>query len=241
MSSLNGQKYIEKPYPRTRILITDPLDAARKKNIVPAVFELDITGFRNESKSEKVNFLSRILFAVSRAVEKHPKFNSYRKGRNKIVEFKDCDICVMVERETGEGKMPLPYIVRNANKKSLKDIDDELNSAKSDNVNELYLHKNMRLYLSMPKVIRKLFWRFVLNNPYQFKKRLGSVALTALHGKGLGKWHFNPLSPYTLTIALGGIYKNEDGDDMMSITLCLDHDIIDGMDVMKFFQTLSKS
>ena len=238
--SASKQNYSVREFAKVRSLVTDPLDAAQKKNIVCAGFDLDISRFRNESKEKGVGFFSRMVYAVSRTVEKNPDFNSYRKGNSRLVVFKEVDICLMVEKDTGEEKLPLPYILRNANNKSLEEIDSELKIAREGDLHEIYLHKHMKLYIHTPKFLRKLFWHFILKNPFEFQKRLGTVAITALHGKGVKNFHFSPLSPYTLTMAFGSINKDENGREIMKTTMCMDHDIVDGMEVMQFIRTLSE-
>ena len=238
--SANNVRVVVKDFPRERLLITDPLDAARTKNIVPGVFEFEITRFRKESKENHVSFLSRILFAISRAAEKNRIVNSYREG-NKLVEFADVDICVAVERETKNTKLPLPYIIRNANRKTLQEIDTELKLAKNGDLDTLYLHQHMRLYLSLPKFIRVLFWKYILKRPRQFKARLGTIGVSPLHSKGYGLVHFDALSPYTLTIALGRISKNEHGEESIFITFSMDHDVMDGVSLIKFSSAFASS
>ena len=240
MNSLN-KKYTEIPFPKERYLISDPLDAARNKNNVCGVGEMDITKLRQDCKKFNVSFLSRIIYAVSQAAVKNPAVNSYKKGKRKIVTFNEVDICIMIERAVGSIKLPLPYIIRNANVKSLQEINSELINARKGDLNEIYLHKDMRLYLSMPKFIRMLFWKYLLRNPHQFKKGLGTIAITALHSRGDGLIHFDPSTPYTVTVALGKIYKNAEGKDLMYYTLSIDHDIIDGMDAIKFAYSFSNS
>lgn len=215
------------------MLITDSLDASRRKNFVNGVMEHDVTKFKQESKEQKISFLSTVLHAIGQAAIQYPVANSYKKG-SKLIEFNEVDICVVVERNIGTVTMPLPYIIRNAHQKSAAEIHVELEQAKNGNVNDLFMHKHMRIYLALPKIIRKLYWRYLFFNPHQFKKRLGTIAVTALHSTGHGVKHFNPISPYTVTIALGRISKNTTGEYLMNFTITIDHDILDGMDAVKF-------
>lgn len=234
------KNYTERKFPVERRLITDPFEAARRKNIVHGVFELDVTKFKQESKEQRISFFSRALFAIARATVNHPIVNSYKKG-NTLVQFNEVDICIVVERVTGKERLPLPYIIRNAHLKTAAEIHEEVELAKKGNVEEIFMHAHMRLYLSLPKFIRKLYWRYLLSNPHALKARVGTIAVTALHGIGNGMVHFDPLAPYTLTLALGKISKNADGRYLMNTTISGDHDIVDGMDGVIFGKEFCRS
>lgn len=235
-----GFNYTERKFPVERRLITDPFEAARRKNIVHGVFELDVTKFKQESKEQKISFFSRTLYAIARATLNHPIVNSYKKG-NTLIQFNEVDICIVVERLAGKERLPLPYIIRNAHLKSAAEIHEEVEHAKNGDVNEIFMHKHMRLYLSLPKFIRKLYWRYLLSHPHVLKARVGTLAVTALHGIGNGMLHFDPLAPYTLTVALGRISKNANGRYLMNVTFSGDHDILDGMDGVIFGRELCRS
>lgn len=231
-------KFTIKTFPKIRTLITDPLNASKSKNFVSGVFELNVSKIRQVSKANNVTFMSTIIYNISRAIEKHPKFNSYRKGKN-LVHFDEVDISIMVERVVESERIPLPYVLRSANTKSLPAIDEELKLARTGELEELYLHRDMRIYLALPKLLRVIFWKILIRNPFMFKEKLGTVAVSALHSKGFSKFNFIPRTPYTTTIGLGGIFKDQDETVKMKLTICVDHDIIDGMDAIKFFRTLS--
>ena len=70
------KNYTARKFPVERRLITDPFEAARRKNIVHGVFELDVTKFKQESKEQRISFFSRALFAIARATVNHPIVNS---------------------------------------------------------------------------------------------------------------------------------------------------------------------
>ncbi len=48
-----------------------------------------------------------------------------------MIVFEDIDICITVEREYQNEKVPLPYVIRKTNEKSLVEIHKEIRSAKS--------------------------------------------------------------------------------------------------------------
>jgi hypothetical protein len=57
--------------------------------------------------------------------------NSYRRGRGHVVTFSDVDVVVVVEKEVGSDKHPLPYIIRRANEKTPQEIHAEIRRAQS--------------------------------------------------------------------------------------------------------------
>jgi hypothetical protein len=50
------------------------------------------------------------------------------------VIFDDVDVSVVVEREVGGQKLPVPYIVRKASEKSFREIHDEIRAAQAQKV-----------------------------------------------------------------------------------------------------------
>jgi hypothetical protein len=45
-------------------------------------------------------------------VSEDKQVQAYTKGKNRFVIFDDVDVSIVVEREVGAQKLPLPYVVR---------------------------------------------------------------------------------------------------------------------------------
>jgi hypothetical protein len=167
---------------------------------------------------------------------------AYRRGRSQLVLFEDVDVAFMVERDCDGEPTPLFYIVRAAQDKTMQEIHEELQLAKTMPLGKDGIMSALELqFYRLPKVLRRLAWVFFLRNPYLFKAIAGTVALTSFGMHTSGAAVGVPISPMTLTLTVGAIetkpflYEGRACErDVIHLTLSLDHDIVDGAPAMRF-------
>jgi pyruvate/2-oxoglutarate dehydrogenase complex dihydrolipoamide acyltransferase (E2) component len=110
---------------------------------VPILVELDVTAARSyihnlkETTGESLSFTGWVMKCIGQAVREHKHVHAMRKGRRKLIVFDDVDISIAVERVTGDGDnrletLPMPYIVRRANQKSVREIHNEIRAAQAE-------------------------------------------------------------------------------------------------------------
>jgi pyruvate/2-oxoglutarate dehydrogenase complex dihydrolipoamide acyltransferase (E2) component len=167
--------------------------------------------------------------------------HAYRKRQKSLIIFDEVDVNTMIERDIEGNLMPWTYVVRAANKKSFLEIHEEIRKAKTGEIGIEFLKRRMKLYSYAPKFIRNLFWRRYKKNPLLRKKLAGTVAVTAvgMFGKSSG-WGI-PIAFHTLVVTVGGIFQKPVliGEKMvnhefLSLTISLDHDIVDGAPAARF-------
>jgi pyruvate/2-oxoglutarate dehydrogenase complex dihydrolipoamide acyltransferase (E2) component len=129
MKNIGG--YTTEQFPISRIATIDIGKVGLKKHHIKALVEMDVTEARKllrekQKSSEGVSFNSWLIKCVSRAVEEFPEIHGVRKGKRSIAVFKDVDISIMIEREIKGKKVPLPYVIRKTNEKSINDIYNEI-------------------------------------------------------------------------------------------------------------------
>jgi hypothetical protein len=147
-------------------------------------------------------------------------------------------------------KIPLPYVLRKVNHKSVLEITQEIRSVQNQTFddqdiqvlgNRRRLRFMARIGINFPKFIRALFWKRVVWNPFTMKKVSGLISVTSvgMYGNHLG-WAI-PLSGFPISIAIGGIGKKPGivNDtilirEYLALTLQFDHDIIDGAPATRF-------
>jgi hypothetical protein len=158
------------------------------------------------------------------------------------VLFDEVDVTVPVERTVEGNRVPVPYILRGANKKELTEIHREIRSAQVEDAPQARVLRWLPLWLLLPGFIRRSIWATLLGNPHRRKKGMGTVAVTAVGMFGQGPAWGIPLTLYTLCLTVGGIARKpgvvRDGasrrDDRievreyLSLTLSMDHDVIEG-------------
>ena len=238
--------YSQVPYPKSRQPIVDYLSVARHKHVVFALIELDVTLPRQiihrykELTGETISFTAFIIHCLGQVVGENLYLHAYRKGRSRLVLYDEVDISTPVEQQVGGRLIGVPYIVRAANTKSVLQIHQEIRSAQGAQVREKSL---MSWYGYLPNFIGRAFWRLLGSNPHWRKRLSGTVGVTAvgMFGKGAG-WGI-PISDYTLQLTLGGIAEKPvvvDGSiairELLSLTICADHDVIDGAPLARFAQ-----
>jgi hypothetical protein len=175
--------------------------------------------------------------------------NTYRFG-GKLIAFADVDVGTTIEKRIpGQGRLPLMYVVRAANTKSLAEINWELRLACRMNPADDPTIKMRRRLIAMPGLVRRAVFAAMARNPFWLKRVNGTMGLTNLQRRGLDRPFFAlPPNIYTLTMAVGPIVDRFlPGPDRQPVPrriVCLsagaDHAVIDGMDMVRFYERLTQ-
>lgn len=109
----------------------------------------------------------------------------------------------MIEAELDGQKVPIPYIIRAANRKSFQEIHNEIRSARS-RPEQTSESKFMGSFLALPAFARHLFVA-VMRFPALSRRISSSVLVTAvgMFGRSAG-WAIT-MPNFSLTVALGSI------------------------------------
>lgn len=236
------------PYPRLRNFVLDVLAEGRRKQIAHVLLEADVGGLNGhlaklrESGGEPLSLTSCIAKSFACAIETDKRMQAYRLGRSRLVVFDDIDLAFMIEREWEGEAIPVFYLLRAAQHKSVYEIHRELRTARET---PLGTHGPMSAlemhFFLLPGFLRKALWFFIRRNPYWFKDLAGTAGVTSMgmytSGAALGV----PITPMSLTLTIGTMEKKpalQDGQvverDIVHLTLSVDHDIIDGAPLMRF-------
>jgi hypothetical protein len=236
------------PYPRLRNFVLDVLAEGRRKQIAHVLFEADVGGLKEHLAElrgrggEPLSLTSYLAKSFACAVAGDKRMQAYRLGRSRLVVFDDVDLAFMIEREWEGEAIPVFYILRAAQQKSVHEIHRELRTARET---PLGTHGPMSAlemqFFLLPGFLRKALWFFIRRNPYWFKDLAGTAGVTSMgmytSGAALGV----PITPMTLTLTIGTMEKKpvlQDGQvverDIVHLNLSVDHDIIDGAPLMRF-------
>jgi pyruvate/2-oxoglutarate dehydrogenase complex dihydrolipoamide acyltransferase (E2) component len=186
-----------------------------------------------------------------------------RKGKKRLILFDDVDISVVVERlvdcDEDLETLPMPYIIRQANKKTVKEIHTEIRTVQKELLSagqvQLGAHQNINLtkiFTLMPRFMRNLLvWRRLATDPFFAKKTMGTVAVTSIGSANKSRysgygWGI-PIGIHPLIFALGSIARKPGviGDaiairEYLSMTILFDHDVTDGAPAFRFSARLIK-
>lgn len=260
MRKETSKNYEIRPFSVNRRLLSDYYDEMIKTHHVKGLVEVDVTKGRELIKNyeknncQKLSFTSWLVKCVSQAVNDHKMIHALRKGRKKVIIFDEIDISIMIEREINNKKFPVNHVIRNTQTKSVQEISKEIEKAKKESIsesNQLIGKKRRNLSLSffliLPKFIRRqVYQRMSTKNPFAIKKLSGTVLITSvgMFGKNRGGWAIT-FGIHTLNIVVGGITKKPGiiNDEIvireyLSLTLMINHDIVDGGPATRFVARL---
>jgi pyruvate/2-oxoglutarate dehydrogenase complex dihydrolipoamide acyltransferase (E2) component len=243
------------PYSKLRRVMAVTLHSAQRKPMIHGLLEVDVTRareFLREHKAktgESLSFTAFIITCLARAVDENKSVQACRKGSKHLVLFDDVDVASAIERDMAGQKQPIVYIIRAANKKTLREIHHEIRAAQVEAVEKAWV--GLRDFRFIPMVVFRVVWPifwWALGRYPQVQKRYGgTVGLTAvgMFGKGAG-WGI-PVEYRALSITLGGLAEKPgvvDGQiairEYLSMTLSFNHDLIDGAPAARFTERLKE-
>jgi hypothetical protein len=170
------------------------------------------------------------------------------------VEFEDVDISVVVERQVGDARVPLPLVIRRTNEKSASAIHAEIRAAQTqplESEGDYVLSRErpsataMRLYYALPQWLRVLALRWICRSPFRCKAHMGTVMITSVGSTAHVPGWILPKSIHNLCFALGSVVKKPwvvgeriVAQDILHLTVLFDHDVVDGAPAARFLADL---
>lgn len=254
----NTGNYRKIPFPDNRNLVIDVVTLGKLKHHTPILFEVDVTRGRDLIRKYKqqtgipISFTGWMAKCIAMAVSEHPYLQALRWGKRMLILFEEVDILVTVQKQMENSEIPLPYIIRKANLKTVHEINDEIRSAQEQNVStsDMVLGNNpwfSKIYQRLPKFFRLSFGRLVLNNPFQVKQNSGTIGLSSVGMIGNFNGWAIPEGPLPLQFGLGSISKKPwvvhdkiEIREILNIAFVFDHDIVDGAPVIRFTARLTE-
>lgn len=246
--SHDGYKIV--PFPRVRSIVRTIARVARHKYIIRGLVEIDVTRARQSIREHKartgesLSFTAFLAACVGHAVAMNKSVHAYRNWRNQLVLFDDVDINIQVERDMQGQKFSLPYIVRGANRKTVRDIHEEIRVAQADPVGGREAKASTWVTL-LPSFVQQMFFWLANKSPHLLTQNIGTVELNAIGMFGSrGGWGIH-IPFHTLSIVVGGIARKPGVVDerieireYLDMTINFDHDMIDGAPAARFVQQL---
>jgi pyruvate/2-oxoglutarate dehydrogenase complex dihydrolipoamide acyltransferase (E2) component len=242
------------PYTKVRRLEAMAYRSVRHKSMMHGLLEVDVTRartFLREYKAktgESLSFTAFLIACLAKAVDEHKGVQAYRKGGKHLILFDEVDVYTPIERNVAGQKELMPYIVRAANRKTLREIHQEIRAAQAHDMSKAWdsfkaIHWP---WLLLRPAFRVMVWMGE-RSPLAWKKYRGTVGITSvgMFGKGAG-WGI-PLPSHSLWMTVGGIgekprvaYGQIAMREYLSLTISFDHDIIDGAPAARFTKRLQE-
>jgi len=245
-------EYEIRPFPKIRRLMVDGGRMGRQKHVIHGLVELDVTRPRQVIRDHKartgeaLSFTAYVAACLGRALDQNRHMHAYRDFRDRLVVFSQVDLNTLLEVEIDGRRSITPHIIRAVNNKSFLEIHSEIRTAQAQH--ETSRESNfIRRFVRLPGFVRRLFLRWLFNNPKLVKEYFGTVSLTAVGMFATGGFWGIPVPNHTLQVTLGGIAEKPgvvDGRvrvrEYLSVTISIDHDVVDGAPAARFAQMLKE-
>jgi pyruvate/2-oxoglutarate dehydrogenase complex dihydrolipoamide acyltransferase (E2) component len=196
-----------------------------------------------------LSFTAFLVYCLSHAVDEHKMLHAFRKGRRRLIVFDDVDVNTLLEKRKPDGSMvPVIYVVRAANRKSLAQINHEMRQAARTDLYDDEGVRRRRRILRLPRPVRRAIWWWMLRDPARVKREWGTVGLSNV-GSFISprpSWGIS-ISFLTCALIVGGMFDKVHWIDgaaaprkTLSVTITVDHDVVDGAPGARFGETLAR-
>src|SRR5215831_9156525 len=237
------------PYPRYMRFAAAAYQSVRRKPMIHGLLDVDVTEARarlREHKArtgESLSFTAFLCACLGKAVDEHKAVQAFRLSGNRLILFDDVDVCIRIEREVAGQKYVVPYIVRAANQKTLRELHDEIRAAQAADTRDR-LTRFSFLPVALYRPFIWTFTRIARRRPQVWKENMGTVGVTSvgMFGRGAG-WGIPLAAPTPLMVTVGGIGEKQtlaqgrvESREYLSLTISVDHEVVDGAPATRFTQ-----
>ncbi len=147
-----------------------------------------------------------------------------------------------VESEVEDEAIPVPHVVRSAERKSVERISQEISEGAAGPVPYATGRRLMGLWVLLPAVVRRAILRRVLADGRRRKRLTGTVLVTAVGLPGRGRaWGLPNGTNYAVSLVIGGLHLDRDGREQVALTLTFDHDTVNGAPAARFIRRFARS
>ena len=243
--------------PPGRRVWVNTLDLSWPAHTMYGLLEVDVTVARQfiaEHKArtgEALSFAGFLAFCLARAVDEDKTIQAYRKGGKQLILFDDVNVGLMVEQKVGEKRALMGHVIRAANRKSYREIHEEIRSAQSAPVPPgrgmpAWFRSALLLPWPLSRLVIALLRINSRRDPTIAVSMGGTVALTSvgMFGGGHSGWGLSP-TLHPLGLVVGGIAWKPavvegriEPREILSLTVTFDHDIVDGAPATRFVRRL---
>jgi pyruvate/2-oxoglutarate dehydrogenase complex dihydrolipoamide acyltransferase (E2) component len=221
------------------------------------LLEVDVTVVRQfiaEHKArtgEALSFTGFLVYCLARAVDENKEVQAYLKGRSQIVLFDDVNVGVMVEHKDGEKTALMGHIVEAANRKTYRQIHQEIRTAQSEAVPASrgmpgWFRSLMLLPWPLSRLVKAVMAFATRRDPTIRVAASGTVFVTAvgMFGKGHSGWGI-ATTPHSLGLVVGSmawkpaiVEGRIEPREILNLTVLFDHEVVDGAPAARFTRRL---
>jgi len=233
------------------------LDLSWTPHAIYGLLEVDVTVARQFIAEHKVrtgetlSFTGYLTFCLARAVDEDKAVQAYLKNRKQFVIFDDVDVGLMVEGKIGEKKALMGHVIRGANRKTYREIHQEIRQVQSAPVPPgrgmpSWFRSAMLLPWPLSILVKSLLGMILRRDPTILVSMSGTVDITSvgMFGGGHSGWGLTPTGT-SLGLVVGGtawkpavMEGRIEPREILNLTVVFDHDVIDGAPATRFTRRL---
>jgi pyruvate/2-oxoglutarate dehydrogenase complex dihydrolipoamide acyltransferase (E2) component len=178
--------YTTEPFPFSRQVAADGLAESIKKHWIHAIIEVDVTHPRNRLREIKLetgqslSFTGFLIYCCARAVDEDKHMHAYRDWHNRLILYDEVDVFTPIERLVQGRNEVHRTIIRAANRKSVRQIHDEIRQAQSEEREETVVVRSSKFFMAMPAFVRRLLYRAITSSPHLVKKNAGTIMTSSM-------------------------------------------------------------
>lgn len=245
-------------FPKSRLATFDIGKIGNRKHHIAGLLEVDVTLARQKiarilKSGSKASFTSWMLKVIAETISADKGIHAINTGKRKQILFEEVDISLPIEKVVDGKRVPLVTVIRNCNNITVKQIFDEIQKAKDQDIKseqDYVLEKRKenilnKIFFNLPQWLRMIIWKILLINPERRKKNMGTVIVTGIGMTGNTQGWILPKSIHNLCFGIGSlnkkpwVYKNKiEVREILHLTVLFDHDVIDGSPAARFTNRL---
>lgn len=161
---------LELPYANFQQQTTDWLELAQRQHAMYALLEVDVTRARAAIRAHRVRtgrplaFNAYVTGCFARAVAADPRVAAIRHGRRRLLVFRDVDVALPVESDVEDQAIPVPHIIRRADRKTLDVISGEISAGAAGPVPYPTGRRLLGAWLLVPAWLRRHILGLILSD-----------------------------------------------------------------------------
>lgn len=243
--------------PPGRRLMINMLDMSGPKHSMYGLLEVDVTVARQliaehrACTGEVLSFTGFLTLCLARAVDEHKEVQVYLKGSKQLILFDDVDVGVMIEHKAGEKRALMGHVIRGANRKTYREIHDEIRSVQSAPLPPnrglpAWFRNAMLLPWPLSSFFKTALRWLGRRDPTMVISMGGTVSITAIgmFGEGHSGWGLYPATE-VLGLVVGSIAWKPaivegriEPREILNLTVVFDHRVINGAPAARFTRRL---
>ncbi|WP_347553118.1 2-oxo acid dehydrogenase subunit E2 (plasmid) [Pseudalkalibacillus hwajinpoensis] len=216
------------------------LEQAREVQAIYLNMDVEASKLKESRANHKqnnysVSYVSYVISAISRAIEKFPEVNTSVQGkwRPKYISYDQVHAKFTINKQVGNQQIVVSNVIPKSNEQSIHMIQEHIDRMKQMPFERGNAFESVRKLQSLPVWLGRIIYKQILKNPDKRLKTQGSFTVTSLGHLPVQQLY--PITSNTICFGIGGITEKpiiKDGaiivTSILPLSMTFDHRAIDG-------------